>query len=117
MPKETRRKRSTTRPMPETLTVDDVVEVMSWPLGSVKTNMAAGEGWTDCIVEIDSAIRLGGKYNTRRVRYDGRLYITHNGRRVYVAGMLQLAVFECVTHVYGIDRESDVAHNKALKGY
>jgi len=117
MPKKTRRKRSTTRAMPETLTLADVEAVMSWPLGQVKTNMCEGEGWTDCIIELEGQIRLGGKYNTRRVRYDGRFYITHNKRSVYIVGMLQLDVFECVGHVYGLDRIQDVAHNKSLKGY
>ena len=90
---------------------------MSWPLGQVKTNMCAGEGWTDCVLQIEDAIRLGGKYNARRVRYDGRFYITHNGRRVYIVGMLQLDVFECVGHIYGLDRQNDVMRNKMLKGY
>lgn len=117
MSKETRRKRSETRKMPEVLMLADTVAVMSWPLGQIKTNMCEGEGWTDCVVELEGRIRLGGKYNTRRVRYDGRFYITHNKRRVYIAGMLQLDVFECVQHVYGVNRAEDVAHNKMLKGY
>lgn len=103
--------------MPKVLTMAEVTDVMPWPLGSVKTAMAVGENWTDCVLQIDDAIRLGGKYNTRRVRYDGRFYITHNGRRVYIVGMLQLDVFEAVTHVYGINKDDDKKHNKTLKGY
>jgi len=116
-PKATRRKRSETRKMPETLTRDCVDDLHQWPLGSVMTNTAKGEGWTDCVLILEDKIRLGGRYNSRRVRYDGRFYITHNGRRVYIVGMLQLDVFECVSHVYGLDRQNDIAHNKLLKGY
>lgn len=115
--KRTRRKRSETRKMPSVLTLADVVEVYSWPLGQVKTNMCAGEGWTDCVIELEGRIRLGGKYNTRRVRYDGRFFISWKGGKVYLAGMLALEVFECVGHVYGVNRGEDVAHNKKLKGY
>lgn len=103
--------------MPDVLTLADVEDVMIWPLGQVKTAMSKGERWTDCLLQIDSAIRLGGKYNTRRVRYDGRFFISHNGRKVYVVGMLQLAIFEQVGHVYGIDKREDAVHNKKLKGY
>lgn len=116
-PKAARRKRDTTRKMPNVIMLTDVVDVMQWPLGNVKTNMAAGEGWTDCIVALDDMIRLGGKHNTRRVRYDGRFYITHNGRRVYFADCVQLWVLDVAGHVYGVDRDSDVEHNKVLKGY
>lgn len=103
--------------MPGTLQSHHVAGVYSWPLGKVKTDMAAGERWTDCIIELIEPIRLGGKYNTRRVRYDGRFYITHNRRRVYLDGELAWQVFEVATHVYGWNRESDLEHNIALKGY
>ena len=116
-PKATRRKRSETRKMPETLTSDCVEDLHTWPLGSVMTNTAKGEGWTDCLLILEDRIRLGGRFNSRRVRYDGRFYITHRGRRVYLSGALVLEVFECVGHVYGYDRKEDVAHNKKLKGY
>ena len=117
MPGSTRRKPSETRKMPHVLTLADVTSIMRWPLGKVKTNMSEGEGWTDCIIELEDRIRLGGRYNTRRVRYDGRFYITYNKRRVYIVGGLQLSVFECASHVYGLDYETDVAYNKLLKGY
>jgi hypothetical protein len=117
MTKPTRRKRSTTRKLPGCIGLADVTAIMSWPLGKVKTNMCAGEGWTDCVIELDAAYRLGGKYNTRRVRYDGVFYVTVNRRRVAMDGALQRAVLDVASHVYGVSREEDVAHNKVLKGY
>ncbi len=79
--------------------------------------MCSGECWTDCVVAIDEAIRLGGKYNTRRVRYDGAFYVTHNGKRVGMDGALSRAVLDVASHVYGVCKDDDVAHNKMLKGY
>lgn len=116
-PKRTRRKHSTTRPMPERLALCHVASVSQWPLGKVKTATAAGERWTDCVLVLDDAIRLGGKYNSRRVRYDGRFYITYRSRRVYLVGELAWQVWDVVQHVYGIDKDSDAEHNKLLKGY
>lgn len=103
--------------MPEIVTSDVVTGVMSWPLGNVKTHTSAGEGWTDCLLMFVDEIRLGGKYNSRRVRYDGAFYIMHNGRRVGIGGALVFDVLDVASHVYGIDAESDKIHNKRLKGY
>lgn len=103
--------------MPETITCDVVTDVMQWPLGNVKTHTSVGEGWTDCLIVFVEAIRTGGKYNSRRVRYDGRFYITYNNVKRYVTGALVFDVLGVASHVYGIDAESDKAHNKSLKGY
>lgn len=81
------------------------------------TRKASGEGWTDCLAELIDPIRLGGRHNSRRVRYDGRFYITWRNRRVYLVGELAWQAWETVTHVYGLDSEDDEKHNKALKGY
>jgi hypothetical protein len=81
------------------------------------TNKAAGQGWCDVVIELVEPIRLGGTYNTRRVRYDGRFYITYNGRNVYLGGALVFDVFDAVTHVYGDDIDEDREHNRVLKGY
>lgn len=116
-PKRTRRKQRDTIAMPDTLQRHHVESVLQWPLGAIKTATSAGQGWTDCVLILVEQIRLGGKYNSRRVRYDGAFYITHNGRNVRLAGMLQLDVFDVVSHVYGACKESDKIHNKALKGY
>jgi len=116
--KRTRRKRSTTRKMPAVLTLADIVEVHTWPLGAVKTAMATGENWTDCLVFFDDAIRVGGKFNSRRVRCDGgRFYITYNGGVHRIGGALVYEVLECASHVYGVCKESDKEWNKTLKGY
>ena len=103
--------------MPETLDVQHVISADLWPLGAVTTRRAAGENWTDCLIELVPEIRLGGRHNSRRVRYDGRFYITHNGRRVQIGGALVFDVLNVASHVYGIDAESDKMHNKRLKGY
>lgn len=103
--------------MPRVLDAQHVLSVDVWPLGSVMTRKAAGERWTDVLVQLIEPIRLGGRHNTRRVRYDGRFYIMHNGRRVYLVGALAWQVYEACGHVYGLDAESDVLHNKTLKGY
>lgn len=102
--------------MPDKLGLCDVVAVYQWPLGKVKTRMAAGECWTDVIVELDSAIRLGGRYNTRRVRYDGVFYIVHNARRVVFDQWLAREAFEVATWVYGDDGAADVVYNSLLRG-
>lgn len=112
-----RRKRAETRKMPNALTLADVTKIMKWPLGSIKTRSAAGEGWTDCILELEPRIRLGGRYNTRRVRYDGRFFIMHNTKRVYLTGELPLKVLESASYVYGLDLKNDIFFNKMLKGY
>ena len=116
-PKQKRRKRSETRKLPDVLSADCVDAVYPWPLGSVMTRRADGEGWTDCILILEDRIRLGGRYNSKRVRYDGRFYITHRGRRVYLAGELAWRAWDTVTHVYGFDSDADAKHNKTLKGY
>lgn len=103
--------------MPEVLTLAEVTAIHKWPLGSVKTKAAAGENWTDCLIELEPRIRLGGRYNTRRVRYDGRFYVVHNHRRVYLAGALALDVLEVAAHVYGRDAANDIFYNKVIKGY
>lgn len=112
-----RKRRAPGMRMPETVTSDIVTGVMSWPLGNVKTHTSAGEGWTDCLLIFEDRIRLGGKYNSRRVRYDGAFYIMHNGRRVGIGGALVFDVLGVASHVYGVDAESDKIHNKTLKGY
>lgn len=103
--------------MPWQLGVQHVESVYSWPLGRIMARRAAGEGWTDCLVILCEAIRLGGSHNSRRVRYDGRLYITHNGRNVYLDGELTALALDHVSHVYGLCDESDKLHNLTLKGY
>ena len=112
-----RKRRAPGVTMPETVTSDIVTGVMSWPLGNVKTHTSAGEGWTDCLIVFVEAIRTGGKYNSRRVRYDGRFYIMYNNVKRYVTGALVFDVLDVASHVYGIDAESDKMHNKTLKGY
>lgn len=112
-----RRSRFDCQPMPAVLGLDHVAGVYSWPLGAVMTSKAGGQGWTDCLVVLVDSIRLGGKVPSRRVRYDGRLYVTHGARRVYLDGGLTATALEYVTHVYGIDAESDKTHNATLKGY
>jgi hypothetical protein len=116
-PKRTRRKRSDTQPMPETLHSAHVADVLQWPLGAIKTAQADGENWTDCVLILIDSIRLGGRYNSRRVRYDGAFYIMHNGRRVGIGGALALRVLDVASHVYGVDKQSDKIHNTTLKGY
>lgn len=120
-----RRSRSDCLPMPLLLGLDHVQDVLRWPMGQIMTSKAAGSGWTDCIVVLVDSIRLGGSSmrgdrNCRRVRYDGRLYISYSkvaGGRVYLDGGLTATALEYVTHVYGIDAESDKMHNATLKGY
>lgn len=123
MPK--RRPRADCLPMPAQLTLAHVSGVYSWPLGATMTRKAAGTGWTDCLVVLVDGIRLGGKYGSRRVRYDGRLYITapvraaggRSVQRVYLDAEVTALALDCVSHVYGFDAESDVLHNFTLKGY
>jgi hypothetical protein len=112
-----RRSRIQCEPMPEVLSLHHVQGVYSWPLGNAMTAKARGTGWTDCLLVFVDTIRLGGAVASRRVRYDGRLYVTHGARRVYLDGSLTAAALEFVTHVYGIDAESDKMHNLTLKGY
>lgn len=114
---ETRRSRADCLKMPEMVTDAVVVDVLQWPLGAVMTRKAAGENWTDCLIELVDEIRLGGRHNSRRVRYDGSFYIMHNGRRVEIGGELALRVLDVASHVYGQDAESDKLHNVSLKGY
>lgn len=117
--KFTRRSRTSCRQMPALLTCDDVASLEQWPLGSVKTDQAAGSGWTDCLLFLVDTIRIGGR-GARRVRYDGRLYISYSripGGRVYLDGALTATALEYVTHVYGIDAAADKMHNATLKGY
>ena len=103
--------------MPYALDVHDAEAIEVWPLGKVMTAKASGQGWTDVLLILDDAIRLGGKHNSRRVRYNGRFYITHNKRRVYLCAELAHRVLEMAAHVYGIDSEQDALHNATLKGY
>lgn len=112
-----RKRRAPGMRMPDIVTSDIVTGVMSWPLGSIKTKSADGEGWTDCLLMFVDAMRLGGKYNSRRVRYDGQFYITYNNVKRYVTGALVFDVLDVASHVYGVDAESDKMHNKVLKGY
>lgn len=91
--------------------------VYVWPLGSAKTRVAAGERWTDCLAVFSDQYALGGKHNTRRVRYDGLFYVVVKGVRHNIVGELQFDVLECASHVYGVCKESDIEHNKKLKGY
>lgn len=105
------------RPMPDAIGAGDVASVLQWPLGSIKTKSADGEGWTDCLLVFVDDIRTGGAHNSRRVRYDGRFYITYNNVKRYVTGALVWQVLDVASHVYGIDEESDKMHNKVLKGY
>ena len=116
--KLTRRKRAECRAMPIILTSTDVTDVHAWPLGAIKTKSARGQDWTDCVIFVEERIRLGGRYNSRRVRL-GPLgfYIVHNGRRVPFSPDLVLRVADVVSHVYGVNAESDILHNKAMKGY
>lgn len=117
IPPRKRRSRADTLPMPDLLGVQHVKSVDPWPLGEVMTRKAEGENWTDCLIELIDQIRLGGKHNSRRVRYDGAFYIMHNGRRVQIGGELALHVLDVASHVYGLDAESDKLHNVSLKGY
>lgn len=112
-----RRARADCTPMPDAIGQEHVESVLQWPLGSVKTNTIDGEGWTDCLLVFVDDIRTGGAHNSRRVRYDGRFYITYNNVKRYVTGALVFDVLDVASHVYGIDAESDVLHNRALKGY
>lgn len=113
----TRRKQCETMRMPDTLHTWHVCHIMQWPLGKVMTAKAAGENWTDVLIELIEPIRLGGRHNTRRVRYDGRFYITYNKRVVVCVAPLALDILDEVGHVYGRDAASDAAHNVKLKGY
>lgn len=112
-----RRSRAICTAMPDHLDLQHVVSVTVWPLGRVMTGKAAGTGWTDIVLHMVDSVRLGGKHNSRRVRYDGRFYVTYNSRNVYLVGALAWQVWEAVSHVYGIDADSDAQHNAALKGY
>lgn len=103
--------------MPAVLESEHVLRIMPWPLGAVRTAQADGEGWCDVVLELVEEIRLGGKFNSRRVRYDGRFYVSWRGRRVYCVGSLAFDVMDAAQHVYGVCKESDREHNKALKGY
>lgn len=116
-PKRRRVSRLYTWRMPMTLSDVHVIDVYQWPLGSVMSGKASGENWTDCVIDLAPEIRLGGQYNTRRVRYDGAFYIVYNTRRVQIGGEVALRVLDVAQHVYGVDADSDAAHNKMLKGY
>lgn len=112
-----RRSRKLCIAMPEVLTSQFVTDIYQWPLGNVMTAKAAGENWTDCLVMIRDDVRLGGRYNCRRVRYDGVFYVMHNGRRVPLSVELSGRVHSVACHVYGTDSDADKAHNRTLKGY
>jgi hypothetical protein len=115
--KLTRRKRRECRALPSILTARDVETASRWPLGKIKTATAKGEGWTDCLLHIVPEIRLGGRFNSRRVRYDGAFYIVVNGRRVPLDADVSASVLDVASHVYGVRKEDDNVHNKILKGY
>jgi hypothetical protein len=103
--------------MPDVLRVGDVAELHQWPLGQVMTRKAAGENWTDVLAVLVDEIRLGGRYNSRRVRYDGVFYIVHNGQRVQFDANLTDLADNIMKHVYGVCAASDARHNTRLKGY
>jgi hypothetical protein len=103
--------------MPWVLGLDNVEGVYPWPVGNVMMKKCVGRGWCDALVFFVEAIRAGGKSNCRRVRYDGRFYIVHKERHVYFDGGLSAETLSHVSHVYGIDAESDKIHNRTLKGY
>lgn len=106
--------------MPNVLTgvAGEIESVMHWPLtdGQLRQMGRTGQldGATDCLLAFDQ-IKAGGKYNTRRVRYNGRFYIEY-GRaqsgRVYIAGALSWRVLDVVTRVYW-RREYDERESEA----
>ena len=56
----------------------------------------------DAIIHFDR-IAAGGKYNARRVRYDGRnYYVTIRNVKVWIDGDLLARVLRVVTCVYGV---------------
>lgn len=106
--------------MPGVLTgaAGEIESVLHWPLtdGQLRQMNRTGQldGATDCLLAFDR-IKAGGKYNTRRVRYDGRFYVEY-GRsargRVYIAGALSWHVLDVVTRVYW-RREHDEREREA----
>ena len=91
----------------------EVLSVLHWPL----TKAQARRAWRgsphyldacDCLIHFDG-IRLGGRHNARRVRYDGRNYYVRIGsmddgtpRKVWIDGPLLADVLRVVTCVYGV---------------
>ena len=112
-----RRSRKDCKKLGDTLSTPDVVAVYEWPLGNTMLRKAEGEGWTDCIIELADCYRLGGRHNTRRVRYDGEFFITVNNRRIEFSYANVMRVFDVACHVYGLDDAADARHNTTLKGY
>ena len=101
--------------MPDVLTgrAGEVYRVSQWPLRGAQM-VRAWKGHArykdvcDAIIHFDR-IAAGGKYNARRVRYDGRNYYVRHGtlpdgtpRKVWIDGPLLADVLRVVTCVYGV---------------
>ena len=87
----------------------EVSGVVHWPLSDAQlVRLARGkghEGATDCIVHFDR-IKAGGKYNARRVHYNGRFFVRYHrgvGGVVPIGGALAFRVLDVVTRVYMCD--------------
>lgn len=105
-------------PMPYELTgaPGEVLSVNQWPISPLRFNLLRQgrapdlDGATDCVIHFDR-IRAGGRWNGRRVHYDGRLFVHYSRARfgrVYISGALLWEVLECVSCVYTIDSGEDV---------
>ena len=107
--------------MPEVLTgrVGEVYHVSQWPLRDAQV-LRAWKGHArytdacDAMIHFDQ-IRIGGKHNARRVRYDGRnYYVTIRNVKVWIDGDLLARVLRVVTCVYGVrGRKDDRDENSA----
>lgn len=94
------------RPIPHVLTASDVPEVYTWPIRASHADKARQENWTDCIIHLHPDIKLGCRYNHRRVRSDYYgLYVTWRKRRVRFVGELLERVADHVTTTYGTRHE------------
>lgn len=81
-----------------------VDKIYKWPLGNRVINTDKSNGMTDCVLYLVDAVRLGGRYNCRRVRYDGDFYIRHHGLNHYLVGFeLVERVFNVVDWVYHVE--------------
>lgn len=93
-----------TIPMPTVLTgrEGEVSTVSHWPLSEAQARRRSYAGCVDVLLHFDKIV-VGGEYNCRRVRYDGRFYVSWHrapGGKVYIAGPLKWDVLALATELY-----------------
>jgi hypothetical protein len=87
-------------PMPAMLCTCHVASVLQWPVARPGRLGAGLAGCIDVLVHLVPEIRTGSAHNSRRVRYDGGLYILWRGGKVRLDFALTVACLDVCTILY-----------------